>query len=313
MSRIAPAALALVLALSLGCRESNNPGQHDASIDPHGDGGVQQDANNNGDGGGTFGTIKAAREANLAAFAPVTIETAVVTGVNWSSTTAKAYIQDAAGGPKSGIMLYCKYASGGTCPMGDAMKALKMGQKVKVVGTWDVYNGQEEIKPTAVTVLDSNEGALPPYAEISAAQAVETLTQSDYEGCLVKISGVSATTPLTVTSMTPAGFVNDNYNSTGACCCGPPYSAFEVSDSSGNKIAVTTNFYRNIDLGTDGTCIMIFDGGVPADKLVVVGDKFNMLAGILDMDPYDMNGITLTPTAGNQYEYVPAGDHDGGL
>jgi predicted extracellular nuclease len=233
-----------------------------------------------------------------------------VTGVNWSSTTAKAYIQDAAGGVHTGVQLYCKYGgTSPTCSLGDTMKALKMGQKVKVVGTWDVYNSCEELKPTAITVLDSTQGALPPYAEISAADADDQKTSSDYEGCLVKITGVSSTTPLTVSSMTPAGFQNTNYS---GCTNGPPYSAFEVSDGT-SKIAVTTSFYRNIDLGTDGACIMIFDGGVPADKLVVVGDKFNMLSGILDMDPYDMNGIILTPTSKDQYEYVAAGDHDGGL
>jgi hypothetical protein len=311
MSRIALTTLALALALSMGCRDSdnNNNGQQDATVNPHDDGGVQQDANTtNNDGGGTFGTIKAAREAGLAAFAPVTIDTAVVTGVNWSGTTAKAYIQDAAGGPKSGVMLYCKYSGTGTlCPMGDQIKALKMGQKVKVVGTWDVYNSQEEIKPTAITVLDSTEGALPPYAEIPAAQAIMTLTSSDYEGCLVKISGVSASTPLTVTSMTPAGFQNTNYSTD--CSKGPPYSAFEVSDGSGNKIAVTTNYYRNIDLNTDANCVGRDDAGVPYDNVVVVNDTFNMLAGVLDMDPYDMNGIILTPTAENQYDYQPTGTH----
>jgi hypothetical protein len=300
MSRFAFVALALALSFSLGCRDNNNDtGQHDASINPHDDGGVQQDANNNGDGGGTYGTIKAAREANLAAFAPVTIDTSVVTGVNWSSSTAKAYIQDAAGGAKSGVQLYCKKSD---CAMYDTIKALKMGQKVKVVGTWDIYNGCEELKPTAVTVLDSTQGALPPFADLTPDQAVDTLTQSDYEGCLVNISGVSASTPLTVTSMTPAGFQNTNYNTD--CSMGPPYSAFEVSDSASHKIAVTTSFYRNIDLGTDANCILIFDGGTPSATLVEANGKFNKLQGILDMDPYDMNGIILTPTAADQYEYV---------
>lgn len=308
MSRIAVGALALALALSLGCRDNGNNGQQDANVNPHDDGGVQQDGNNNNnDGGGTFGTIKAARAAGLAAFAPVTIDTAVVTGVNWSSTTAKAYIQDADAGKKSGIMLYCKYSGTGTlCPMGDTIKNLKMGQKVKVVGTWDVYNSQEEIKPTAITVLDSTEGALPPYAEIPAAEAIMTLTSSDYEGCLVKIANVSSTSPLTVSSMTPAGFQNTNYSTD--CTKGPPYSAFEVSDGT-NKIAVTTNFYRNIDINTDGNCVGKDDAGVPYDNVVVVGDTFNMLAGVLDVDPYDMNGITLTPTAEDQYDYQPTGTH----
>jgi len=195
--------------------------------------------------------------------------------------------------------------------MYDTIKALKMGQKVKVVGTWDIYNGCEELKPTAVTVLDSTQGALPPFADLTPDQAVDTLTQSDYEGCLVNISGVSASTPLTVTSMTPAGFQNTNYNTD--CSMGPPYSAFEVSDSASHKIAVTTSFYRNIDLGTDANCILIFDGGTPSATLVEANGKFNKLQGILDMDPYDMNGIILTPTSKDQYEYVPAGDHDGGM
>ena len=310
MSRIALATLVLALALSLGCRDSNNSGNQDANVNPS-DGGTQTDTGTTGDGGGqyTFDTVAALRAAPPAVFTPVTVNTAVVTGL--TGNYKNLYIQDLAGGPRSGIALYCNFdASSNKCPIPEStMKTFKPGQKVKVVGTWDIYKDKEEIKPTAITVLDAASTTLPPFAQLTAAQAAETLTQSDYEGCLVEISGVSSTTPLTVTSTTPAAFRNDSF--TTDCLHGPSYSAFEVWDNT-STIAVTTTFYRSIDLATEAMCIMIFDGG-PGDRLVVVGDKFNKLAGILDKDLYNMEGIILNPAGEDQYEYVAAGDHDGGL
>jgi len=302
----------LALAMVASCRDSN-PAQQDASVNPYQDAGTGQDGNTPTDGGGqyVFNSVKELRAAPPAVFTQVTLTSAVVTGLAGNYKTL--YVQDADGGPKSGIAIYCNFAaSSNPCPIPQTtMKTFKPGQKVKVIGTFDVFNGKEEIKPSTIEVLDANEGPLPPFAEIPAAQAVETLTQSDYEGCLVKIANVSAASPLTVTSTTPAAFKNTSATGTD-CSKGPSYSAFEVSDGT-NTIAVMTSFYRGIDIQTDPACIIMYDGGVPSDRLVVPGDKFTKLSGILDVDPFDMNGLTLSPVTKDQYEYVPAGDHDGGL
>jgi hypothetical protein len=288
----------------------DDAGQQDAAQDAAQHDGGRADMMTDTAVGQVFDTVKELRAATLAPATPVTVNSVVVTALTGNYKTL--YVQDLDGGPKSGIAVFCNFsASVDPCPIPRAtMQTFKPGQKLKVVGTWDVSNGKEEVKPTVITVLDATEGPLPPFAQITAAQTVETLTQSDYEGCLVQISGVSSSTPLTVKSTTPAAFWNSNF--TTDCLNGPSYSAFEVWDNT-STIAVTTSFYRGIDLMTDAICIFIYDGGVAADKLVVVGDKFNKLSGVLDMDILDMNGIILSPASDTQYEYVQSGDHDGGL
>jgi len=102
MSRIALATLVLALALSLGCRDGNNPGQQDANVNPS-DGGTQDDTGTTGDGGGqyVFDNIKALRATPPAVFTSLTINTAVVTAL--SGNYKNLYIQDLDGGAKSGI------------------------------------------------------------------------------------------------------------------------------------------------------------------------------------------------------------------
>jgi DNA/RNA endonuclease YhcR with UshA esterase domain len=313
MSRIAIGCLAFTLALSLGCRDESTPsGQQDATVNPHSDGGVQTDSATGGDGGGstqTFDSIKALRQASLTMQAPIIVSSAVVTAVTGNYKTA--YIEDADGGAKSGIALFCNpTASSSPCALLDTIKTLKPGNKVKITGTFDVYNGKEEIKPTAIEVLDPTEGPLPAYVDLTPAQAADNLTASDYEGVLVNITGVSSSTPLTVKSTTPAAFKNTSASTTD-CSKGPQYSAFEVWDNT-STIAVTTSFYRGLDIASDANCIIWFDAGVPSDHLVVVGDKFNKLAGVLDLDPYAQL-MALNPARAADYEYAPAGDHDGGM
>jgi hypothetical protein len=310
MSRTIRGMLALALTLSVGCRESTNPAQQDATVNPHEDGGVG-DAASTGDGGGEgYDSVSALLGAPPALQTGVTINSAVATALAGNYKTL--YVQDLVGGPKSGIAVYCNFdSSTHPCPIPKTtMKTFKPGMTVKVVGTYNVSYGQTVVYPSAITVLDANSTALPPFAQLTAAQAVETLTSSDYAGCLVTITGVSSSSPLTVKSTAPAGFENSNF--TTDCTNGPSFGAFEVWDNT-STIAVTTKFYRGIDLGTDAICIMIYDGGTPADRLVVVGDKFNELSGVLDVDSFDLNGLILSPAAKDQYEYVAAGDHDGGL
>jgi hypothetical protein len=300
--------LAIVALLSFGCRSDPTPPlQQDASVTPHGDGGGQTDApptTGDGPAGYNFANVKGLRAVPPAPQTTVSIAKTVVIGVkgNWDDI----WVMDEDGGPKSGLDVYCPGATSHPCAIPETfVKTLKQGMRVQVTGLYDVYNGKIELKPTAINILDSGAiGALPTPNDITAAQAAESVLTSDYQGTLVNITGVGTSTPLTVTSVTPATYVNSNY--TPDCLKGPPYSAFMISDGS-STLAVETTFYRDIHFSSDpGPCgIKIFDGGTPSGTLVTVGGTFTKLTGVLDIDTF-VQKMVLAPNNDAAYTYVAA-------
>jgi hypothetical protein len=316
------AVLALVGLTAYGCRSNttDNP-QNDATANPH-DGSVQGDTGSTGDspsGQHTYDKVKDLRDSPPAADTPVTINSAIVTGQSGNRRTV--WIQDSPGGPRTGIAIYCDWRTTATSPCAvDAttFKGLTVGKQVKVSGKLINFNGLVEIYPSAIDVLGT--GTVPDPVDVAVADLKEDNVASDYRGVLVNISGVSAGAPLFVTSTTPAPFVNSNANPSD-CNNGPSYSAFEActNESCSNPasdpiVAVETTFYYNLGIASSANCAYTADGGT-STKLVVVGDKFSKLQGIVDVDPFASNqtGLLIIAPRSTDYTYVASGDHDGGM
>jgi hypothetical protein len=320
MKRLLVCTLTLVFAGSFGCRSNDkaNPpsGQNDAAV-------TQSDAAVDASSGdaatdASYDNIKALRAAPPANGTVVSIASAVVIGVKGSYT--EIWIEDADGGPKSGLNLYCPDSGKTPCVVPqDTIKGLRNGMKVAVTGTYEPYKKKIEIRPTSLQVIDNTLGPLPPAVDLSLSDVIMDKLTSDYQGVLVNITSVTPSTPLVVVDANPTTFsiaIPDG----GVPCTtgvGPRWSAFVVSDvpdGTGElKVAVETTFYRQIDLQIDPLCVQIDDGG-PSGKLVVNGDKFTKLGGVMDLDTY-VGKMVIMPSAddGSQYVYAADGDHDGGI
>jgi hypothetical protein len=149
------------------CSSSSSPsspsGGSDAST-TH-DTGTTTDAPAGGDAG-TDGpaattTIAQARQAFLdAGTAPSITVNAVVTAVQGpSGDQVNWYVEDPAGGPYSGIIVYCDPLAATTCPCMASctphVAAQPVGTMVSISGKISAYDGQLQLEPTAQTVLQT--------------------------------------------------------------------------------------------------------------------------------------------------------------
>ena len=239
-------------------------------------------------------TIAAARMGNVTA--QITVN-AVVTGLPGDPADTKEwYIQDPAGGPYSGVAIYCnKTAKTNPCPMTIVNPSLH--DLVQVTGKLSTYKGKLELQPTAVMTMMSN--ATPPAAiTVTAADLAASSTNAGIRGALVKIAGaftVDSTTPMVLYDTNCAGDAGVN----GYCqgCKPPTYSGFQVNDGAGNEILVENRFYTTMHLQSSMECV-----SQPGEIAVANGKKFSMLSGIADVNQYAPSPtLTLSPTADSDY------------
>jgi hypothetical protein len=241
-------------------------------------------------------TIAAARGANVMGM-PITVD-AIVTAVRGDSpATAKTwYIEDPAGGPNSGVAIYCnKSAKSNPCPM--TIMAPALHDKITITGTLASYKGEIEMYPTAQTTVMAN-AALPPIPTLMPSDVVSSGTSMN-RGTLVKVA-----VTLTVDDVTPAKLYDtqcanvDGGTGTMPLCsgCAPPsYSGFQANDGMGHEVIIENTFYNSENLASSPECLTAM-GAIP----VHVGDKFTTITGILDFDP---NGMVqaLSPVQDSDY------------
>jgi hypothetical protein len=199
------------------------------------------------------------------------------------------YIEDPAGGPYSGVLVYCDPLASKACNVPEPA----LHDLIQVTGTLTTYMGQLELVPTAMTLLQSN-ATPPPVAMLAPADAAPG-ANSMYRGVYGKLTLPSK---LTVDSVTPAALANTS-SSCGAVfpldggagdggvpqctskCSPPVYSGFRANDGAGNEVYIEAPFFNTDPLQSSPECLAQ-PGVVP----VAVSMTFSEMSGVLDVDPY---------------------------
>jgi hypothetical protein len=191
------------------------------------------------------------------------------------------YIEDPAGGPSSGVAVYCD-PDLSSCP---TLRAPALYDFIQITGALSTYRGALQFVPTAQRVLSSN-ATPPPVAMVTVADLAPSAS-SPYRGVVVKVASM-----LTVDDVTPMALYDTNCNvatDAGAdagppLCAGcepPTYSGFQANDGMGHEVYIEAFFFYTDHLQSSPECLMSA-GVIP----VAVGKTFSSMTGILDYDPY---------------------------
>jgi len=190
------------------------------------------------------------------------------------------YIEDPAGGPSSGVAVYCDPLVSPACTVSEPA----LHDLIQISGAISTYMGQAQFIPTAMKVLQSN-AAPPPVATLTAAECAPSAS-SPYRGVFVKLGFASK---LTVDNVKPAALGDTacgaNLTAAVPACtslCEPPvYSGFQANDGAGNEVYFEAPFFHTDPLQSSPECLTQ-SGVVP----VKVGTTFSAMSGILDFDGY---------------------------
>jgi hypothetical protein len=293
----------VLLAGAVACSSSSSGGSPSDSgaPDAHGDTATSPtDGGGAGDTGQTTGaeggadaaaattTIAAARQSMPSGAITVNGFVTALAGVPMDYP--QWYIEDPAGGPYSGVLVYCDPLVSKACLVPEPA----LNNLIQVTGTLTTYMGQVELEPTAMTVLQAN-GTPPPIATLTAADVAPS-ANSPYRGVFVKLAIASK---LVVDSVTPMALA-DTSSSCGAvfpsadggagdagppaCAskCEPPvYSGFQANDGTGNEVYIEAPFFHTDPLQSSPECLT-----QPGVTPVTVGMTFSSMSGVLDVDPY---------------------------
>jgi predicted extracellular nuclease len=290
--------LACALALG-GCSSSSSATAAGDSGTPHDSGpatdtGTTGDAGATKDGGSTGDsaaptpttTIAAARTGNVST--PITVKAFVTALAGVPGDYPTWYIEDPAGGPSSGVAVYCDPLAGTPCNVPEPA----LHDLIVVTGKLSTYKGQVQLEPTAMTKVQSN-ATPPPVATVTAAD-VAPGGNSTYRGVYVKLTIPSK---LVVDSVTPTALFDTACGATapsadgGAAdagpakctnlCTPPAFSGFQANDGTGNEVYIEAPFFNTDPLQSSPECLTQ-TGVVP----VTVGTTFTQMSGILDYDGY---------------------------
>jgi hypothetical protein len=244
------------------------------------------------DAAGATTTIAAARQGNVTSTITVNGFVTALAGV--PNDYPQWYIEDLAGGPYSGVVVYCDPLVSTPCTVPEPA----LHDLIQVTGTLSTYMSQLELEPTAMRVLETN-ATPPPVATLTAAD-VAPGANSQYRGVYVKLAIASK---LIVDSVTPAALAD---TACGAVLdaglpqctdkCEPPvYSGFRANDGTGNEVYIEAPFFNTDPLQSSPECLTQA-GVVP----VTVGMTFSALSGVLDIDPYSASQA-LSPVLPSDY------------
>jgi predicted extracellular nuclease len=222
---------------------------------------------------------------------------AVVTAVQGpSGDEVNYYIEDPAGGPYSGIVVYCDPLET-SCPAGPRAGNPSVGDYVLITGTISSYHGQQQIQPTVYALLESGH-ALPAPVAVQGSDVAAGNTSAQYRGVLVKLSQT-----LTVTDLTPSALYDTQCNTGGTdagmppCsgCAPPTYSGFQATDSAKDVIYVEQYLFPGDPLQSSPECV-----SMPGQVAVTMGETFPFMEGVLDFDGY-ANAQFLAPRSPSDY------------
>jgi hypothetical protein len=207
---------------------------------------------------------------------------AVVTAVQGpSGDEVNYYIEDPAGGPSSGIVVYCDPLET-NCPAEPRAGNPSVGDYVLITGAITSYKGQLELEPTNYQLIEPCH-ALPAAVAVQGSDVAAGNTSAKYRGVLVKLSET-----LTVTNLTPEALYNTTCGTAtpdgGPLCsgCAPPtYSGFQATDSASDVIYVEQYLFPGDPLQSSPECV-----SMAGQVAVTQGETFPFMEGILDYDGY---------------------------
>jgi predicted extracellular nuclease len=206
---------------------------------------------------------------------------AVVTAVQGpSGDEVNYYIEDPAGGPYSGVVVYCDPLET-SCPAGPRAGNPSVGDYVLITGAISSYKGQVQIEPTAYGLIASGH-ALPAPVTVQGSDVAAGSTSTQYRGVLVKLSET-----LTVTDLTPKALYDTQCNTDagamGQCsgCAPPTYSGFQATDSASDVIYVEQYLFPGDPLQSSPECV-----SMSGQVAVTQSETFPFMEGILDYDGY---------------------------
>jgi predicted extracellular nuclease len=205
----------------------------------------------------------------------------VVTAVQGpSGDEVNYYIEDPAGGPYSGVGVYCDPVKT-SCPAGPRAGNPVVGDYVLITGAISAYKGQSQLQPTAYKLISSGH-ALPTPVAVQGTDVAAGNTSAQYRGVLVKLSET-----LTVTNLTPMALYDTECNKDGGAvgqctgCSPPTYSGFQATDSAMNVIYVEQYLFPGDVLQSSPECL-----SASGQVAVTSGETFTFMEGILDYDGY---------------------------
>ncbi len=190
------------------------------------------------------------------------------------------YIEDPAGGPYSGIVVYCDPLET-KCAAGPRAGNPSVGDYVLITGAISAYQGQLQIEPTAYERIESGH-ALPAPVTVQGSDVAASNTSAQYRGVLVKLAET-----VTVTNLTPTALYDTQCNTDGGAmgqcsgCAPPTYSGFQATDSANDVIYVEQYLFPGDPLQSSPECV-----SMPGQVAVTQGETFPFLEGIVDYDGY---------------------------
>jgi len=269
---------------------------------------VQPDAQTD-NSGPYHGTIAGLRQLGAKSGVKVTIDEVAVTGLSGNAKTA--YVSDPAGGAYSGILVALCDSKIGTC----AAPPSGVGAIYSLTGTFLITTDGLHMSiatPTLTAVAGASPISVPEYVVYPSSLAETETHNADARGVLVSLYLPDG--PAQITSITPAGYINNNYTPAmeAACrgtngpadttqCCpsvGPKYFGFEVTVN-GAVIGVSTANYPSKKNGQIGAALTIWPCDGNFDATLKTSQSFSKLGGLFDVN-YGV--ASLTPASANDFQ-----------
>jgi hypothetical protein len=246
-------------------------------------------------------TIAAARKGNVTT--PIIVKAFVTALAGVPKDYPNWYVEDPAGGPYSGVNVYCDPLVTTPCTVPEPA----LHDLIVVSGSLTTYKGQVELIPTAMTVLQSN--ATFPHIDTLMAADIAPSADSPYRGVFVKLAISSklivddvTPTPLfdTECGTPPPGDAGADAGDAGLPSCSPKceppvYSGFRANDGTGDEVYIEAPFFNTDPLQSSPECLTQ-PGVVP----VTDGMTFSSMQGVLDLDPY-AKAQALSPVQPSDY------------
>jgi hypothetical protein len=292
------------LALIVGCRD-DGAGAGGQGVHP-GNGGS---GGSGGSGGPAPTTVRALRMMSPPDGTKVAFQNVVVVGRVASQKYAHLWVQDAGGGPQSGIHLFCNY--GGSKPncMGSEMnfEQFTAGQVVSVTGAVSRYLARgapasaTQLEIDAPVITPAGRTMMPVATSVQASVVAKDQVMADaYKGMYVELSGsfrvaeikaseferectpTSTSTPIDASTSDASGRdagTRDAASPTDAAAAAVEHLGFEL-DMGGARIAIGLNFYESLTYCLAESC----PGVTHQCTNAITNQTFSRVQGVVEPD-----------------------------